>query len=211
VAPTAQPTDAPAVLEAKADILSDQARRLTAQAVALDRAAAQLRTRETLRRRAGQMDRDPFASLDSSKRFMIVQGGGRSGTAVSGDGAKRGNTGAADTAVTRGAAPGAATPPPPPPGGPAPTASPGFAPPPEPPGGGDVPPPTGPITPPAAATPAGRALLDPAAMAELRRLEASGKSLSELEKLERASAALQARARSLEADARALRARATKP
>ena len=72
--PKLEPGDAPGVLEARADVLSDQARRLSQQAAGIERAATQLQTRQTLRRRAGQVERDPFGSMDGSKRFIIVRG-----------------------------------------------------------------------------------------------------------------------------------------
>ncbi len=72
--PKLEPAEAPGVLEARADLLSDQARRLSQQAAGLERAATQLQTRQTLRRRAGQVERDPFGSMDGSKRFVIVRG-----------------------------------------------------------------------------------------------------------------------------------------
>src|SRR5262245_61962150 len=66
--PTAAPTDGPADLDAKADILADQSRRVRAQADALARRAADLKGRQELRRRAADLDRDPFAPMEGSKR-----------------------------------------------------------------------------------------------------------------------------------------------
>ncbi len=60
------------VLEAKADILEDQSNHLNSQADSFLRAATQVKTRQRLRQRAGQFDRDPFAGLDASKRSMII-------------------------------------------------------------------------------------------------------------------------------------------
>lgn len=69
--PRAQPGDGPVELEAKADLLVDQARRLAVEAEGLDRTARQLRGRQALRRRALQLERDPFVGLDGSKRTMV--------------------------------------------------------------------------------------------------------------------------------------------
>jgi hypothetical protein len=66
--------EAPAVLEARADVLEDQARRFANQADALARTAAELRGRQLLRRRVGQLERDPFAGVDGAKRTMVVAG-----------------------------------------------------------------------------------------------------------------------------------------
>ena len=66
--PTAAPTDGPSDLDAKADILADQSRRVRAQADALARRAADLKGRQELRRRAADLDRDPFAPMEGSKR-----------------------------------------------------------------------------------------------------------------------------------------------
>src|SRR3954452_640154 len=75
--PSAEPGDGPVELEAKADLLSDQARRLAAQAEDLAHTAGQLRGRQTLRKRASQLERDPFASMDGSKRTMVFGGSTR--------------------------------------------------------------------------------------------------------------------------------------
>src|SRR5262249_14516804 len=163
---------------------------------ALDRAATQLRARQNLRRRLGQLEQDPFASLDTSKRQMLVAGPRprpSSAEASQSKGSDSAGPGAA-TDPARTAAPPTAAPPrpvaptrsptrepvaPAPPGGQTPTdprtgvsapAGPAVSPPPPPP----VPP--GPVA---------RALLDPAAIAELRRAEAAGQPLTELEKMER--------------------------
>ncbi len=69
--PTASPTDGPADLDAKADILADQARRVRAAADALDHRMAELKRRQELRRRAADLDRDPFAPLEGSKRRTV--------------------------------------------------------------------------------------------------------------------------------------------
>ncbi len=55
--PVAAPTDGPSDLEAKADILADQSRRVRLEADALDRRVGELKGRQTLRRRAADLDR----------------------------------------------------------------------------------------------------------------------------------------------------------
>ncbi|HSS38126.1 MAG TPA: hypothetical protein VLT58_05100, partial [Polyangia bacterium] len=69
--PTASAGDGPAELEAKADILTDQSRRVRAAADALDVRVAELKSRQDLRRRAAELDRDPFAPLEQSKRRTV--------------------------------------------------------------------------------------------------------------------------------------------
>jgi hypothetical protein len=194
------PAEAPGVLQARADLLSDQARRLAQQAASYQRTATQLRARQTLRRRAGQMERDPFGAMDGSKRFMVVRGQESTDTRTSTTGGSKEN-GFTNPQPTN-------SPTPPPVGQPGATAV-------GPPtstdntrGGG--PSTTTPVTPPPPPTSA-RALLDPALAAELSKLEASGGAgLGDVDKLERAAAALQHRAQGLEAQAQALRARAAK-
>lgn len=73
--PTAEPTDGPADLDAKADILADQSRRVRAQADALGRRAVDLKGRQELRRRAADLDRDPFAPMEGSKRRVANSSG----------------------------------------------------------------------------------------------------------------------------------------
>ena len=70
--PEARDTDDRAALEAKADILTDQARRLTTQANALEKRIGDLRQRGELRRRAGQLDRDPFSPMEQAKRRIAL-------------------------------------------------------------------------------------------------------------------------------------------
>jgi hypothetical protein len=192
VAPAAmEAAEAPAALEARADLLSDEARRLTQQASGLSATAGELRSRRTLLRRGGQIERDPFASMDGSKRFMVLQG-----TRTLSGSPERGTGGS-----------GAPQPPPPPApvpvnGPPPPTAG-TFA--------GSSSPTAVPTDNRNAAVAPTRALLDPAALAERRRTEpAAGKPASEIERLERAAADLTGRARALEAEARALRERAAR-
>lgn len=70
--PVATPQDGAVELEAKADLLSDQARRFRAEAEALTRTAEQIRTRQALRRRAGAWDRDPLVGFEASKRIAVI-------------------------------------------------------------------------------------------------------------------------------------------
>jgi hypothetical protein len=66
--PTAARTDGPADLDAKADILADQSRHLRAEADALGARAKEIKRRQDLRRRSAELDRDPFAAMEGSKR-----------------------------------------------------------------------------------------------------------------------------------------------
>jgi hypothetical protein len=68
--PQPSPQDGSVELEAKADLFSDQAKKLFGQANILASAAEQLRSRRALHRRAGAWDRDPFSGLESSKRNL---------------------------------------------------------------------------------------------------------------------------------------------
>ena len=72
--PVASPTDGPTELEAKADILTDQARRTQAQAVALQTRIDQVRGRRELHRRASALENDPFAPLEGSRRRLAPGG-----------------------------------------------------------------------------------------------------------------------------------------
>lgn len=74
-APQAQPSDDRAALEAKADILADQARRLNGQIDVLAARVTAVRARQELRRRAGQLEHDPFAQMDQGKRRLATSGG----------------------------------------------------------------------------------------------------------------------------------------
>jgi hypothetical protein len=226
-APRLEPAEAPGVLEARADLLSDQARRLNQQAAGLARAATRLQTRQTLRRRAGQVERDPFGSMDGSKRFMIVRGANDTktsdptrltgaptqpptptvGGAVNATGSQPPSGGAgAPGSAPAGLAPQPTPPQQPPPSGPAPTAGDSA-------GGRSSTPGNfaGTGTPTSASELGARVMLDPATAAELRRLEAvAGAPASEAERLQRAASALARRAQALEAEAGALRTRAQK-
>jgi hypothetical protein len=190
-APAAAPGDGPVELEAKADLLVDEAHRLNDQAAALSRKASQLRGRQALRRRAADLDRDPFASLDAPKRTMVFGGAARATET--------------DSNTTAPVAP-----PSPPPTGTrsAPgiavagtTNTPTSAPPP-------TAPPTDSVAPPqpTAAIPAPiRTLLDPATISEIQRLERASRAPSDPDALEKMASVLRQRAQALEAQARSVR------
>jgi hypothetical protein len=175
--PTAEPTDGPADLDAKADILADQSRRIRAQAEALGRRAADLKSRQELRRRAADVDRDPFAPMEGSKRRVANSSGNT--PLAAGAPTNRGTNGTniTDSSTTL-------TPP---------TNS-GFQ-------GAN-----------ANATPLLpfqlRDLLDTATLTDIRRLETSGAGAASPQALERAAAALRARADWLDGQSRAMRAKA---
>jgi len=194
--PTATATDGPADLDAKADILADQSRRLRVQADTLGRRAGELRGRQELRRRVADLDRDPFAPMEGSKRRVA------SASTVAGT---------REAAPVPGSAPG-------PTGGrgstndPTGTPTTGVT-------GGNAAPPTTPTVTPPFPGPAPvvnttslsvqlRDLLDTATLADIRRLEATGAGPASPQALDRAATALRARADWLEAQARAMRARA---
>jgi hypothetical protein len=105
VPPVATPHDSAVELEAKADLLSDQARRFRAEADTLASAAEKIRARQALRRRAGAWDRDPLAGFEGSKRNFAVSG--RATTAASDSsgsrGTSQGSSGAASNGATKGA------------------------------------------------------------------------------------------------------------
>jgi hypothetical protein len=170
--PTAAPTDGPADLDAKADILADQARRVRAQADAVGRRAVDAKGRQELRRRAADLDRDPFAPMEGSKRRVVA------GLVV----APAGNSNRTDGAS-----------------GPAPPVAPGTS------NGASN------LTPPPAAAPLSvqlRDLLDTTTLTDVRRLETAGAAAASPQVLERAAAALRARADWLDAQSRAMRVRA---
>ena len=186
--PTAEPTDGPADLDAKADILADQSRRVRAQADAPGRRATEARSRQELRKRAADLDRDPFAPMEGSKRRIANSAGGSTlpgptqnagGQNVTGNGGNKTNDAApivAPGAVT-------ATPPPTPSASANATAS-------------------------APLSQQLRDLLDTATLTDIRRLETSSAAAGSPPALERAAAALRARADWLEGQSRAMRAKA---
>jgi hypothetical protein len=236
-APTSEPrvsaADGPAEIDAKADILADQAQRLAARGEQLLGRARDLRARQTLRRRVGQMERDPFSPLEGSKRRAMtgsVANSPAGGLAINkvpptapvamGTGADvttgpptggatvngNVNPGRGDTpTLTASPAPnvgtavasGAGQPPaqqaPAAPGSAAVSAT------------TSAPTPTS--TPDATALSVQlRDLLDPTTLAEIQRLEMTGGAAMSTEALERAGAALKARAERLRQQAAALRA-----
>ena len=222
IAPQASPSDDRSDLEAKADILSDQSRRLSNQADVLTRRVDDLRGRQELRRRAGQLERDPFSPLEQAKR--------RIATAAPTSALSKEGTASSPTVGTKDVAP-----PPgggqsaPGPGGPTTVVAGGAVP------GVGAASPT-PTTPTQAtstrvadssitqgqtlvsSTAAGdsgssvatqfRGILDAATLAEIRRLETPGSPSGNLQAMERALILLRARAIELEASAVALRKRA---
>ena len=216
--PQASPQDGSVELEAKADLLADQARKLDGEAEVLAKAADQLRSRKALRRKAGSWERDPFAGLESSKRNVAVSAPTQKATPSSSgaDTAGRGTTTSAPppTMVPAESGPSGAT--------------------------AAVSAPAPVITTDSSGKTAGsaaasdgagaaktstlsatasadrqlveqRLYLDPATAAELRHALGAGGATLEPEALERGAAALRARARTLEVQARALRARSLTP
>jgi len=187
--PVASPSDGPQELDAKADILSDQAHRVQAQAATLKTRIDQVRGRRELRRRAHQLESDPFAPFEGSKRRLLTGGSApqRPGeTQTTSDGSGRANS-------------------PQPPGLP----STGFT------ATGTTPSTSQPVgadstgskatAPPAVQV---HEQLDPATMSPARKNGSSVAASNDLDAMERDLAALNARAQHLETQAQALRARA---
>ncbi len=198
--PVAAPTDGPADLDAKADILADQSRRVRGEADALGRRVTEIKGRRELRRRAADLERDPFAPLESSKRRVasIAAPSVTPGTSGGDHSASNGSASSPNPPLTAGGTPSTVTL--------SPTASPS-------------PMPVSGVTATGAASTSLslelralelRDLLDPATLADIRRLEGTGARAptGSLEALERAVAALRARADTLDAAARAMRASA---
>ena len=187
--------------DAKADILADQARRLSSEANLLEGRLTALRSRNELKRRAGQLERDPFAPLEQVKSRVAVNGIGNHGTVLSGapDGTKTSTPPRGGTTVTGGngtdspsgaaAQPGTSS---------TPTAVP------------TVMPTASPVSQ-SADVGAGalasqlRGVLDPASLEEVRRLETPGSGPANLQVMERAVKALRGRAAQLAAASAALR------
>jgi len=206
--PQASPQDGSVELEAKADLLVDQARKLDAEADVLAKAADQLRSRRALRRKAGSWERDPFAGLETSKRSLAAAA--VRPTSATGDSGGRGTTGATvSPPSTTGESSGT-----PPPSSAVPVLGPTST--------SDSSSKTGAAASDgAAATKAPlmsasladrqaveqRLFLDPATAAELRQaLGGAGATLNP-DALERGAAALRSKARILDAQARSLRSR----
>ena len=192
--PVAAPTDSPSDLQAKADILDDRARRVRLEADALDHRVVELKGRQDLRRRAAELERDPFAPLEGSKRRVAnipaADGSGHAAAPTAFPTTGPQTVDRPTLGVTAGAGPGAN----------AATTSVGSAPP---------TPLTG--TPPTALSLELRDLLDPATVADIRRLEGTRSQASSVQALERAVAALRARAEALGGQARAMRQTARTP
>jgi hypothetical protein len=217
-APVAAPTDGPADLDAKADILADQARRMRAQADTFGKRAQDIKGRQELRRRAADLDRDPFAPMETSKRR--VASAATAALPNVGSGPRPGNQNPVGPSTEGNSQP--------PPGGftqPPPTGStPGIT------AGGSqtgrnndglVPTPS--LTPGQATVDPTRTgtdklqdmslaaqlrdLLDTATLADIRRLEANRTPSSSAQALERAAIALRDRATELENRARTMRAK----
>ncbi|HVR03687.1 MAG TPA: hypothetical protein VMT47_16235 [Polyangia bacterium] len=239
--PRVSPSDGPAELEAKADILADQAQRLAARGDALLGRARDLRARQTLRRRVGQMERDPFSPLEGSKRRALTgsvttgltsgpslasrPGGsppvsmtdkGAGGTPSTGTGSTSPVTPETAVSGTTGPSPGApgVTTAVTPPNGAGAATTPVA-------GGAAVSSPSSSSSAPTPTTGAAadgtalsvqlRELLDPTTLAEIQHLESAAGSGASLEALERAGAALKARADRLSQQAAALRASEHQP
>ena len=198
--PVASPTDSPSDLQAKADILDDRARRVRLEADALDHRVVALKGRQDLRRRAADLDRDPFAPLEGSKRRVMTIPGPDNAGHLAAPSALPTGTGSQPpvdhpgASLTTGNTPGSTS-----------TTQPPAAP------AGSMPPTplTGP--PPTALSLELRDLLDPATVADIRRLEGARSQSVSLQALERAVAALRARATALDGQARAMRQTARTP
>lgn len=209
--PPVAPQDGSVELEAKAGLFADQARKLDGEADRLSKVAEELRSRHLLRRRAGAWERDPFSGLEASKRSVAAP------AAVSRSGPPT------FSSTTGGSSPTSGTSPPtlgPTKGATGPTVSDssgGLGP--AAPGATIAVPVVAASTEAAAAAKTSpqaaggvpdrqaidqRLYLDPATAAELRQVLGGRNATSDPDALDRAAAALRARARSIEAQARAL-------
>lgn len=205
------PSDDRAEREAKADILADQARRLTIEANRLEGRVVGLRSRNELKRRAGQLERDPFSPLEQAKGRVGVTTGAapvtfapKSNGTQGGGGVVTPSVGATDGRGSIAPSGSGASPPPTATPSPPPTTTPTTIP--------TTTAPQMPVTQDAAGSPTStsqlRGVLDPASLEEVRRLEAPGAGPANLELMERALDALRARAAQLSASATALRVQA---
>jgi hypothetical protein len=189
--PVAAPTDGPADLDAKADILADQSRRVRGEANALGRRVAEIKDRQELRRRAADLDRDPFAPLEGSKRRVASIAA--SPLNPGSDRLNGGNGTPIVNVPTTGpqvaGAPTSLAPSPTPLPTPSPSQNLGTA----------------------ALSVELRDLLDPATVADIRRLEGTKTPSGSVQALERAVAALRARADALDTAAGAMRASGRAP
>jgi hypothetical protein len=189
--PTAAPTDGPADLDAKADILADQSRRVRAQADSFARRATDLRGRQELRRRAADLDRDPFAPMEGSKRRVPSTSGSGTSTPSNGSGLPIAVPGGSAVSPPRNDTSGSSNGP----GMQTPATNGNF----------------GTTSTTNTTTPASvqlRDLLDTATLTDIRRIETSGGAGASPQALERAAAALRARADWLDGQSRTMRAKA---
>ena len=198
--PVASPTDSPSDLQAKADILDDRARRVRLEAEALDHRVVELKGRQDLRRRAAELERDPFAPLEGSKRRVMTIPGPDNAAHAAAPPALPTGTGSQPPVDHPGATLTTGNTP----GGTSATQSPAAP-------TGSLPPTplTGP--PPTALSLELRDLLDPATVADIRRLEGARSQAVSVQALERAVVALRARAAALDGQARAMRQTARTP
>jgi hypothetical protein len=210
--PPVSPQDGSVELEAKADLLADQARKLDGEADVLAKAAAELRSRKALRRRAGSWERDPFSGLETSRRNVAAAASVQKATSggASSDSGARGTTASGPSAT----APTAATPVlavPPPVVSTESTDKAGAL---SPASGGAVSSKSSPSAQSASADRQSveqRLYLDPATAAQLRQaLGAAGAALDP-DALERGAAALRTRSRALASQAQALHAKSRAP
>ncbi|MDX2019827.1 MAG: hypothetical protein SF187_06265 [Deltaproteobacteria bacterium] len=186
--PTAQATDGPAELAAKADILLDQAQKLTMQADRIEARAERERVRGTLRARTRHLEQDPFVTLEGAKRSVVLSRTETKTTTLTGNDT---STKTPESAPAGDFA--------------APPASPGVA------GSANAPPRTN-LPPPEPTTVTTtsvslsfRALLDARALAEVERIERSGDPQAQAKALAAAVASLRKQARELQGKAAALR------
>jgi len=212
-APVARPGDGPLELDAKADILLDQAERFANEATRMEAQVAQSAHRDALRRRVRRIENDPFIAIEASKRNLVLsqQGPSRddkstnndpeSGGLVTGNptGGGRATTLDGNPAPSGAPANGPFTNPPTPENtagrdstAPMPATAPSFS-------GSDA------LFGHAVLPPQFRTLLDPQTLAEVRRLEGVGTPASRAAALRAAVAGLRARAASLQQQAKTLR------
>ena len=162
-----------------------RSRRVRAQADALGRRAADAKGRQELRRRAADLDRDPFAPMEGSKRRVVSSSGSVAGAPT---GSKNQTGAASDVPSSPGQGSTSLTPTAPPTTN---TTNSGL--------------------PERTSAPLSvqlRDLLDTATLTDVRRVEAAGAAAASPQALERAAAALRARADWLDGQSRAMRARA---
>ena len=209
--PRVSAADGPVELEAKADILADQAQRLASQGDALLERVRDLRARQTLRRRVGQMERDPFSPLEGSKRRALTGslGVGIGGTTASSaeptpTPASKPVSGSMGQTVGEGPSSSGGPLGTPPVLQPTTVTSIGIT------SGSALSSPVAPPTPTSSSDASAlsvqlRDLLDPTTLAEIQHLEAAGETTTNLQLLERAGTALKARADRLRLQAASLR------